>query len=66
MCVDKTSCSVTTLPAGDPGAQSVRPAVVVLDHFNWGGQAGASCTGRGASYIRRYCCHIIFFTALQA
>jgi len=25
--------------------------VAVLDHFNWGGQAGASCTVRGASYI---------------
>ncbi len=26
-------------------------AVAVLDHFNWGGQAGARCTVRGASYI---------------
>uniref|UniRef100_A0A4W5NHG9 BK channel n=1 Tax=Hucho hucho TaxID=62062 RepID=A0A4W5NHG9_9TELE len=26
----------------------------------------ASCTVRGASYIRRYCCHIVFLTALQA
>uniref|UniRef100_A0A8C7URF6 CCAAT-binding factor domain-containing protein n=1 Tax=Oncorhynchus mykiss TaxID=8022 RepID=A0A8C7URF6_ONCMY len=34
-------------------------AVAVLDHFNWGGQVLASCTVRGASYIRRYCCHLL-------
>lgn len=26
--------------------------VADLDHFNWGGQSGASCTVRGASYIK--------------
>ena len=35
----------------------------VLDHFKWGGQAGASCTVGGASYIKHFCCQIVFFTS---
>ena len=34
--------------------------------FQLGGQAGASCTVRGASYIKHYCCHVVLLTALQA